>query len=130
LVTAIDLDPLACQNTKANTLLHNLSVRVEQGDLFAPVSGETFNAVIANLPFWPDAPGTLPLGHAFSAGPGYPLLRRFVAEAPQHAQRSYTVLSESFADFPAARTALGPSMRLLRREWFRGEWMNLFLLER
>lgn len=125
-VTAVDLDAAACRNTRMNATLHDLPVEVLHGDLFEPVASRRFDGVIANLPFWPSQSGKLPLGHAFDAGKDYALLRRFVAESTSYAPNAYLVLSESFADFAGARTALGPTMPLVRRQFHRGEWMNLF----
>lgn len=129
-VTAIDISEAACQNTRMNAILNDLPIEVLQGDLFTPVANRRFDGVIANLPFWPGSSEHLPLGHAFGAGQNYALLRQFVAESSAFAPRSYLVLSESFADFSAARAALGPAMSLTRRERYRGEWMNLFHLGR
>jgi hypothetical protein len=70
----------------------------------------------------------LPLGHAFGAGEDFALLRRFAAEFSRYAPVATTVLSEAFAAFPEARAALGPAARLVRRERFRGEWLDLFEL--
>lgn len=128
-VTAIDIDPQAVRNTRLNAALAELPLRALEGDLFGPVAGERFDAVVANLPFWPGSGAGLPLPAAFAAGPDFAILRRFAAELPRFAPRGYTVLSEAFRRFPEARAALGPSANLLRRERVRGEWLDLFLLE-
>lgn len=125
-VTATDIDPEAVRNTRLNAALAGLTVDVREGDLFAPVAGERFDVVVANLPFWPGDGTGLPLGRAFSGGEDFALLRRFVAEFEGVAPTAYTVLSEAFAAFPAARAALGSGARLVRRQRFRGEWMDLF----
>ena len=128
-VTAIDIDPQAVRNTRLNAALAELPVRAVEGDLFGPVAGERFDAVVANLPFWPGTGEGLPLPAAFAAGPDFATLRRFAADLPTYAPRGYTVLSEGFSGFPEARAALGPWATLLRRERVRGEWLDLFLLE-
>ncbi len=155
-VTATDLDPAAVRNARLNAAILGLPVEVREGDLFAAVADELrgdsavagsvtvvapeasprgaagvwrpYSAVVANLPFWPGPTRDLPLGHAFSAGDDFVLLRRFAAEFPAYAPRALTVLSEAFAAFPQARAALGPHARLLRRSRFRGEWLDLFEL--
>ncbi len=125
-VVATDLDPAAVQAARVNAALGGLRIEVRGGDLFAPVAGERFDAVVANLPFWPGDGADLPLGHAFGAGADFAILRRFGAEAPAFAPRVYTVLSEAFVRWPEARAALGPSFRLHRRAWVRGEWLSLW----
>lgn len=125
-VVATDLDEAAIRAARFNAAVQSLAVEVRQGDLFAPVAGERFDGVVANLPFWPGTGAGLPLGHAFGAGEDFALLRRFAAEAPAHAARAYTVLSEAFARFPEARAALGPHARLVRRARWRGEWLGLY----
>jgi SAM-dependent methyltransferase len=128
-VTATDVDGAAVRNTRLNAALAELPVEVVQGDLFAPVQGRRFDAVVANLPFWPGEGEGLPLPRAFAGGADFRVLRLFVAVVGRVAPRAYTVLSEAFAQFPAARGALGPGARLLRRERVRGEWLDLFVLE-
>ncbi len=128
-VVATDVDETACRNASLNAALSGLRLDVRQGDLFAPVQGEQFDGVVGNLPFWPRATG-VPVAHGFAAGPDYEILRRFVEGAPAHAPRCLTVLSERFDDFGGARAALGPAVRLVRRQRHRGEWMNLFELDR
>ncbi len=125
-VTATDVDPAAARNARLNAALGGLAIDVREGDLFAPVAGERFDVVVANLPFWPGDGAGLPLGRAFASGEDFALLRRFVAEFESVAPTGYTVLSEAFAAFPEARAALGPGARLVRRERHRGEWMDLF----
>ncbi|MBM4393267.1 MAG: methyltransferase, partial [Deltaproteobacteria bacterium] len=125
---ATDIDTEACRNARMNAALNHLDVDVRQGDLFAPIAGERFDGIVANLPFWPGS-DSAPIGRAFSAGGDFQLLRRFVAGAPGYAQRAYIVLSEAFGAFPEARAALGPSARLDRRCRHRGEWLDLFAVE-
>ncbi|MBM4391053.1 MAG: methyltransferase, partial [Deltaproteobacteria bacterium] len=100
-VVATDIDTEACRNARMNAALNQLDVDVRQGDLFAPIAGERFDGIVANLPFWPGS-DSAPIGRAFSAGGDFQLLRRFVAGAPGYAQRAYIVLSEAFGAFPEA----------------------------
>ncbi len=127
-VVATDIDGAAVRNARLNVALGHLDVDVVEGDLFAPVEGQRFDVVVANLPFWPGSGAGLPLPGAFAAGPDFELLRRFAAGVGDFAPRAYTVLSEAFAAFPEARAALGPAARLLRRQRVRGEWLNLFVI--
>lgn len=50
-VTATDLSPDALSLAKENARLHSASVRFLQGDLFAPVQGQVFDAILVNPPY-------------------------------------------------------------------------------
>jgi methylase of polypeptide subunit release factors len=53
-VTAIDIEPAAVSCARANAILNRVEDRVLvlQGDLFAPIEGQTFDVVVFNLPFF------------------------------------------------------------------------------
>jgi len=53
-VTAIDIEPGAVTCARANAILNHVEdgMRVLQGDLFAPVEGQSFDVVVFNLPFF------------------------------------------------------------------------------
>ena len=53
-VTAIDIEPTAVSCARANIVLNRLEDRVGvlQGDLFAPIEGQSFDIVVFNLPFF------------------------------------------------------------------------------
>lgn len=53
-VTAIDIEPAAVSCARANAILNRVEDRVTvlQGDLFAPVGGQSFDVVVFNLPFF------------------------------------------------------------------------------
>lgn len=53
-VTAIDIEPAAVSCARANAILNRVEDRVTvlQGDLFAPIEGQTFDLVVFNLPFF------------------------------------------------------------------------------
>ena len=154
-VSASDLDETAARNARFNAALSEVEVDVRVGDLFAPWSppavpgggdggptvvapgpggperggvGRPFDVIVANLPFWPGTASDLPIGHAFGAGERFELLRRFVAEAPAFAPTALLALSENFSAFAEARAAIHPAATLLRRDRFRGEWLNLFVI--
>lgn len=132
-VVAVDIDPAAVANARFNSALNGLAVDVREGDLFDPVAreprlahGRAFHGVVANLPFWPGTGKGLPVGHAFGAGEDYALLRKFSAEALNHAPTAYVVLSEAFAGHREARAALGTHAVLHQRAHHRGEWLALY----
>lgn len=57
-VVAVDLNPEAVRCARMNALLHRLEDRIEarEGDLFAPVGGETFDLILFNPPFFRGTP--------------------------------------------------------------------------
>ncbi|TWB39561.1 methyltransferase [Nitrospirillum pindoramense] len=57
-VTAVDVVPEAVACARANALLNTLAVDVQQGDLFAPVAGRTFDLVLFSLPKFRGTPAT------------------------------------------------------------------------
>ncbi len=59
-VVAVDINPSAVRCARINVLLHGLEERVEvrHGDLFGPVSGERFDTVLFNPPYYGGEPDT------------------------------------------------------------------------
>lgn len=57
-VVAVDINPEAVRCARINSLLNHLEAQMEvrQGDLFAPVSGEQFDIVLCNPPFFRGQP--------------------------------------------------------------------------
>lgn len=84
-VTAVDLSRRAVANARTNALLNRARVRVRRGDLFAPVSGGSFDAVVCNPPYVPSATARLAryaIDRSWDAGPdGRVLIDRVCAEA-------------------------------------------------
>ena len=82
-VTAVDLSARSVLTARANALLNRQRVRVVQGDLFAPVSGQRFDVVLANPPYVPAADDVLPrhrIARSWDAGTdGRALLDRICA---------------------------------------------------
>ncbi|HTC72867.1 MAG TPA: methyltransferase domain-containing protein, partial [Solirubrobacteraceae bacterium] len=81
----VDIDPRAVTLARANALLNGVSnVEFRQGDLFAPVAGETFDLVIAQPPFVAQPPGdsTITWMHGGARGDELPL--RLLHELPPH----------------------------------------------
>jgi len=79
-VTAVDLNPEAVRCVRLNALLHRLEDRIEarEGDLFAPVAGETFDLVLFNPPFFRGEPRS----RLDLAWRGTDVLERFAAGLP------------------------------------------------
>lgn len=90
----VDISPGALAVARANAQKHGVAARLalKQGDLFAPVAGQAFDAIVANPPYIPDGdiaglepevrhePRTALAGGA----DGLDFYRRIVAGAPGH----------------------------------------------
>jgi len=85
-VTAVDLSRRALWATRLNARLNGVRVRAVRGDLFAPVAGRRFDAIVSNPPYVPGIdPPDRGLARAWEAGDdGRALLDRICAEAPDH----------------------------------------------
>jgi len=79
-VTAVDINPHAVKCATLNALLNDVTVDVRQGDLFAPVAGETFDLILFNPPFFDGQPKTL-LDHAWRS---MDVIPRFVDGIKNH----------------------------------------------
>jgi release factor glutamine methyltransferase len=87
-VTAIDRSRRAVWTARMNARLNGVRVRALRGDLFAPVAGQRFDAIVSNPPYVPAATDELPARgpqRAWDAGvDGRLLLDRICREAPAH----------------------------------------------
>jgi len=87
-VTAIDVSRRSVATVRINARLNGVRVRALRGDLFAPVAGERFDAIVSNPPYVPSPSDELPaagLERAWEAGrDGRALLDRICAAAPAH----------------------------------------------
>jgi release factor glutamine methyltransferase len=84
-VTAIDISARAVLAARFNAWLRGVPVRVMHGDLFEPVTGETFDLILANPPYVPgrERPPRHGRARAWDAGAhGRRLIDRICAEAP------------------------------------------------
>ena len=87
-VVAVDINPDAVANTRANIEKHGLGDRMEarEGDVFDPVRpDQRFDLVFWNIPFAFVEPGTpvTPLQRS-TLDPGYASMRRYITEGPRH----------------------------------------------
>jgi release factor glutamine methyltransferase len=87
-VTAIDVSRRSVATVRINARLNGVRVRALRGDLFAPVAGERFDAIVSNPPYLPAEGDDLPRRgpeRAWEAGTdGRVLLDRICADAPRH----------------------------------------------
>jgi release factor glutamine methyltransferase len=87
-VTAVDVSRRSVLAIRVNAALNRVRVRALRGDLFAPVAGERFDAIVANPPYVPAPTDELPTTgpqRAWDAGrDGRALLDRICAQARGH----------------------------------------------
>jgi release factor glutamine methyltransferase len=104
-VTAIDLSAEALKVARGNANKHGLGERVRflEGDLFAPVAGETFDLIVSNPPYIATAEiETLARDvrdfeprAALDGGPdGLDVYRRLIQDSPQHLKPGGSLLLE------------------------------------
>ncbi|UPK75497.1 class I SAM-dependent methyltransferase [Nocardioidaceae bacterium SCSIO 66511] len=83
-VVGTDVNPRALAMGRATARLNGVDFEVRDGSLFAPVADEQFDLIVTNPPFV-ISPGTGErLVYRDSGLPGDELVRRLVAEAPNH----------------------------------------------
>src|SRR3954449_9943449 len=95
-VTAIDVSRRSVATVRINARLNGVRVRALRGDLFAPVAGERFDAIVSNPPYLPAADDALPTrGPARTieaAADGRVRLDRICARAAEHLRPGGAVL--------------------------------------
>ena len=81
-VTAVDVNPAAVRCARINALLNQVEgcVAVREGDLFTAVSGETFDVILFNPPYFRGQPKNS-LDRAFRAED---VIERFIAQLHGH----------------------------------------------
>lgn len=84
--TAIDVSRRAVVCAALSARLNGTRIRALRGDLFAPVAGERFDAIVSNPPYLPGAdPPARGAARAWEAGrDGRVLLDRLCDQAPRH----------------------------------------------
>jgi release factor glutamine methyltransferase len=79
-VVAVDINSSAVRCTRINALLNDVPLDVREGDLFAPVDGETFDVVLFNPPYYRGVPRDA-LDHAWRS---VDVGERFAAQLATH----------------------------------------------
>ncbi len=81
-VVAVDINPAAVRCAKINALMHDLADRIDvrEGDLFAPVAGERFDAILFNPPYFRGTPRDA-LDHAWRSND---TVERFATQLRDH----------------------------------------------
>lgn len=113
-VVAVDINPRAAAMARLNAQLNGVgNVEVRVGNLYAPVAGESFDAIVANPPFVSSPYATGPSYH--SGGPtGDRVLRRILAGLRHH-------LRPGGRAFAVSHVALrrGEQLEAVAAAWFR-----------
>ena len=95
-VTAVDVSRRAVLAAWINALLNRVRVRPLRGDLFAPLGGRRFDAIVSNPPYLPGSGDELPDSgpqRAWDAGTdGRALIDRIAAGAATHLKPGGVVL--------------------------------------
>jgi release factor glutamine methyltransferase len=110
--TAVDLSRRAVLCAALNARLNGVRVRTLRGDLFAPVRGERFDAIVSNPPYLPAEDDEVPARgrrRAWDAGrDGRAIIDRLCAEAPAHLDAGGVLLliHSSLCDIEATLSAL------------------------
>ncbi len=82
-VVAADLNPRAVAAARINAMLNQVAVEVRQGDLFASLTGERFDLIAFNPPFF-GGPAPEALRMALADTPELPTFARFLREFPDY----------------------------------------------
>ncbi len=95
-VTAVDITRRASWCAWLNARLHRVKVDVRRGDLWAPLSGQTFDLIVSNPPYIPAATDALPqlaeLIPLDAGVRGRALLDRLCRDAPAHLAPAGSIL--------------------------------------
>ena len=128
-VVAVDVDSSAVRCARINTLLNEVEDRVQvlQGDLFSPLSGQRFDVVLFNPPYFRGQPKT-PFERAFRSED---IAERFASSLASHLTPSgYALLTlSSLAEekrFLQALRARGLNVELSAEEDIRSEVLRLY----
>ncbi len=133
-VTASDINPAAVDNVRLNATQNNLTITAIQSDLFNDLSGQQFDRILINPPYYPKDPAQ-DSEYAFYCGADFGYFKRLFSTVAQHLEdrqqsKVWIILSE---DCALERIALiarsnGWWMRLVWEEIVLGEKNYIFEL--
>lgn len=130
-VTAVDINPDAVRCATINALLNRVENRVTalQGDLFAPLNGQTFDVVLFNPPYYRGT-AQKPLDHAWRSED---TVERFAAELAAHLNPSGFALVVLSTDgdldaFLAAFRANGLTVEVVSQQNLISEVVTIYKL--
>lgn len=128
-VIATDINPEAVRCARVNALAHHLEQRIEGrvGDLFEPVRGERFDAILFNPPYYRGQPRDL----SDAAWRSPDVFDRFLRELPAHLTpdgRALVVLSSDGDIAGALGSAAHLVVRVVRERDFGNETLTVYEL--
>jgi HemK-related putative methylase len=85
-VVGIDINPRAIEFAKLNSELNALDHKIEWivGDLFEPVRGRRFDAIVVNPPFVPTQTGDPNYLHSDGGEDGLTIIRKIILQVPEY----------------------------------------------
>ncbi len=132
-VVAVDINPEAVRCARLNALLNRVEDRVEvrQGDLFAPVTGERFDLVLFNPPFFRGRPCDL-YDHAWRSEDVIPRFLGGLTDALAPGGAALVVLSSDVpdAEFRALAVSQGLTCEVVARRDLLYEIVTVYRLMR
>lgn len=120
-VISVDSQTEAVRATRMNALLNDVELEAFRGDLFEPVDGWRFDAVLANPPYVPTPPGSTPTAWCDGGGNGRIVIDRICNHARRVLSRSGALwmVHSSLSDIPRTLQMLdqaGFSAQIVARE--------------
>lgn len=119
-VVGTDISPRAVQLAGINAALNDLAIDLREGDLFAPVAGETFDLIASQPPFIPQPEGVEGSTFLYGGRRGDEIAMRLLGSVTKHlspgGRAVLFVEWPEYGDKPLAerlRDALGPGANLL-----------------
>jgi release factor glutamine methyltransferase len=129
IVTAVDINPKAVENTKLNATANGLNVTVLQSDLMAAVSEKQFDLVLINPPYYPKQPGN-DYGKAWYCGENFEYFANLFQQLKQYGltDRCYLILSDTCDLVSIAQVARQHTLQLLevKRKKISGEQLIIY----
>lgn len=87
LVTALDINPLACETARRNAEKNNLPLRIVESDLFDNLPPQSFDYLLINPPYFPRDPVSA-AEHAFFAGDNFGYFEKLFSCMPAFMHRA------------------------------------------
>lgn len=125
-VTALDINPLACETARRNAEDNQIPLRVVESDLFGNLPPQSFDYILVNPPYFPRNPVS-DAEHAFFAGDDYVYFEKlfrglpaFLHLAPQRTE-VWLILSKDahFEKIKAIAAACGIRLEIVleKKKW-------------
>jgi release factor glutamine methyltransferase len=127
-VTAVDINPRAVECASQNATNAGLSLDCRHSDLFSSLSGQTFDVIAWNPPFFPKTVNSIAEA-ALYAGEDYAVVRRFAAEVPRHLKAAGKVFLVLSKDLDIGKWNAIFSGRLKIRRERRWGWETMAVVE-